>query len=91
MNRNSEHLPSVIDLSGNRDPHGFAKALAQTNKGDSIIYHTGEFAGGMHKQAALNAAAGMFVSLVQKPIGNSKSKNRMFQYIAQRTAKKWTE
>ena len=91
MSQNSEELPSTVDLSGNRDPHGFAKALTQTKKGDTIIYHTGEFAGGMHKQAALNAAAGMFVSLVQKPIGGSKRNRRLFQYIAQRTAKKWTD
>lgn len=74
----------IYDISHKLAKDGFDEALKQTRKGDVIIYHVGEFASGKHKYNALLAWEGGLVSLVQKKLGNYK-----FQYIAQRSKKRF--
>jgi hypothetical protein len=61
----------------------FEDAIKNTKYGDTIIYHVGQYAGGKHKYAALEAAEKGFVSLVQKRKGKG-----LFEYIAQRSKKR---
>tara|TARA_R110002153_G_scaffold191042_1_gene343923 strand:- start:409 stop:642 length:234 start_codon:yes stop_codon:yes gene_type:complete len=60
----------------------FEDAIKNTKYGDTIIYHVGQYAGGKHKYAALEAAEKGFVSLVQKRKGRG-----LFEYTAQRSKK----
>ena len=61
----------------------FEDAIKKTKYGDTIIYHVGQYAGGKHKYAALEAAEKGFVSLVQKRKGRG-----LFEYTAQRSKKR---
>tara|TARA_R110002124_G_scaffold103509_1_gene252615 strand:+ start:1424 stop:1666 length:243 start_codon:yes stop_codon:yes gene_type:complete len=77
----------IIDISLEIGKMAFDDALKSTRFGDSIIYHVGPYAGGKHKHDALAASEGGMVALVQKKIhGRKKSQ---FQYIAQRSGKKF--
>jgi hypothetical protein len=87
MNQPSKPKPQVIDLSGKNDPEAFTLALADTYKGDKIIYHRGLFAGGRYKADAAAAQEAGLVALVQERI--DKSGDRRFVYIAQRTGKRF--
>jgi len=80
----SEQAQRVIDITAERDPNRFYEALTLTRAGDTILYHRGEFAGGMHKKNAMAAQEAGLVALVQRRIGPEK-----FEYMAQRTKKRW--
>jgi hypothetical protein len=83
MNRTSKPEPKVIDIADTNKKGEFTKQLAETTHGDKIIYSRGAYAGGMHKQEALDAHEAGYVGLVQKRIGDGR-----FAYIAQRTRKR---
>ena len=87
MSPTSEREVKVIDLTGKNDPEAFTLALADTYRGDKIIYHRGLFAGGRYKADAAAAQEAGLVSLVQGRI--DKSGDKRFAYIAQRTGKKF--
>ena len=87
MNRPSKPEPQVIDISTDNNPRAFDEALAQTVRGDKIIYHTGAHAGGRHKANAMAAQEAGLVALVQGRI--EKGGDTRFIYIAQRTAKRF--
>jgi len=74
----------ILDISHRLAKEGFDYALENTKKGDTIIYHVGEFAAGKHKHNAFYAYEGGLVKLVQKKLGRYK-----FQYLALRTKKKF--
>jgi len=73
-----------IDLIGVANKDAFSDALRTTKQGDTINYHIGQYAGGLFKNDALTAAEARLVNLVQKKLGTG-----LFQYIAQRTKKKF--
>tara|TARA_R100001244_G_scaffold92249_1_gene69705 strand:- start:160 stop:396 length:237 start_codon:yes stop_codon:yes gene_type:complete len=75
-----------VDLMGVKDKNAFSAALKTTKHGDSIRYHTGYYAGGLFKHDALMAAEARLVNLVQKKLGAG-----LFQYIAQRTKKRFNK
>ena len=87
MNRPSKREPQVIDISADNNPRAFDEALAQTVRGDKIIYHPGAHAGGRHKGSAMRAQEAGLVALVQGRI--DKPGVVKFVYIAQRTGKKF--
>jgi|TARA_R110000744_G_scaffold11367_1_gene34516 hypothetical protein len=74
----------IYDISHKLGKDGFDTALENTQHGDTIIYHVGEFAAGKHKHNALYAYEGGMVKLVQKKLGKFK-----FQYLALRTKKRF--
>jgi hypothetical protein len=74
----------IIDISLDIGTMKFDDALKATKYGDTIIYHVGGYAGGKHRHDALAAAGGGLVALVQKRLGRNN-----FQYLAQRTNKKF--
>ena len=73
-----------VDLMGVKDKNAFSDALKTTQRGDLINYHVGQYAGGLFKNDALTAAEARLVNLAQKKLGTG-----LFQYIAQRTKKKF--
>tara|TARA_R110000851_G_scaffold7230_2_gene28364 strand:+ start:416 stop:652 length:237 start_codon:yes stop_codon:yes gene_type:complete len=73
-----------IDLLGAKNKSAFTDALNTTKYGDTIIYHVGRYAGGLFKNDALAAANTGLVNLVQKKLGAG-----LFQYVAQRTKKRF--
>lgn len=83
MNQPSRE-PQVIDVSGSLSTKAFYEALTTTRKGDSIIYHVGEFAAGVHKLKAWGAYEDDLVTLVQRKLGPKR-----FQFIAQRTNRRY--
>ena len=78
------NMVKKVDLMGVKDRNAFSDALKTTQQGDTIRYHTGYYAGGLFKHDALMAAEARLVNLVQKKVGAG-----LFQYIAQRTKKKY--
>tara|TARA_R110002167_G_scaffold189213_2_gene391356 strand:- start:604 stop:855 length:252 start_codon:yes stop_codon:yes gene_type:complete len=74
----------ILDISLTHKKRAFEEALKITRQGDSILYHTGSYAGGKHKTAALEAAKKGLVALVQKKKGEG-----IFQYLAQRSKKRF--
>ena len=87
MNQHSEPEQQVFDISDNRNPKAFSETLTLTRKGDVIIYHTGLFAAGAHKAPAVDAYVAGLVTLIQRR--RNTTGNDRFEYIAQRTSKKW--
>tara|TARA_R100001369_G_scaffold59583_1_gene86478 strand:- start:200 stop:436 length:237 start_codon:yes stop_codon:yes gene_type:complete len=73
-----------IDLIGVANKDAFSDALRTTKQGDTINYHIGQYAGGLFKKDALTAAEARLVNLVQKKLGAG-----LFQYVAQRTKKRF--
>tara|TARA_R110002049_G_scaffold232753_1_gene405320 strand:+ start:243 stop:488 length:246 start_codon:yes stop_codon:yes gene_type:complete len=78
------NMVKKVDLMGVKDRNAFSDALKTTKQGDTIRYHTGYCAGGLFKHDALMAAEARLVNLVQKKLGAG-----LFQYMAQRTKKKF--
>jgi hypothetical protein len=78
----SKKLPQNINICA-EGVNGFRDALHRTFRGDTIIYHVGDYAGGRFKKEALQAQADGFVALVQRKLGPN-----LFQYEAQRTNRK---
>jgi hypothetical protein len=76
----------VFDLSGNRNPKAFLETLALMSKGDEITYHSGLYAGGTHKAAAMEAYEAGLVTLFQRRAGTDG--DQRFSYVARRTEKK---
>lgn len=87
MSQHSEPEQRVFDISDNRNPKAFNETLTLTRKGDVIIYHAGLFAAGVHKAPAVDAHVAGLVTLAQRR-RNTTGHDR-FEYIAQRTSKKW--
>lgn len=65
----------------------FAEALKSTERGDRIIYYTGDHAGGEMCRFAMRMSDGGFVSLVQRRVANTGQGR--FQYEAHRTKKRF--
>ena len=80
------NMVKKVDLMGVKDRNAFSDALKTTQQGDTIRYHTGYYAGGLFKHDALMAAEARLVNLVQKKVGAG-----LFQYIAQRTKKRFNK
>jgi len=87
MSPTSEREAQTIDLSGKLNPEAFTVALANTQRGDKIIYHRGAHAGGRYRSDAAAAQEAGLVALVQGRM--DKSGDKRFVYIAQRTGKKF--
>ena len=79
--------PLIHDISQNRNPETFYATLTLTSRGDWIIYHRGIHAAGAHKADALDAANAGLVNLAQRRVEGTNPAE--FEYIAQRTSKKW--
>tara|TARA_R110001632_G_scaffold1563_1_gene6891 strand:+ start:221 stop:457 length:237 start_codon:yes stop_codon:yes gene_type:complete len=77
---------NVIDLVGVQNKDAFSNALKETKYGDKIHYHVGLYAGGPFRYDALMADQAGLVSIVQKKLGGG-----LFQYIAQRTKKRFNK
>lgn len=72
----------MVDVS--KEPKGeFDKAVKAAAAGDEIVYHQGEFAGGVHRAAAYDAYEKGLVLLVQRRLAP-----RQFVFLAIRTRKK---
>ena len=78
----SKKVPQKINICA-EGVNGFRDALHRTFRGDTIIYHVGDYAGGRFKREALLAQADGLVALVQRKLGPN-----LFQYEAQRTNRK---
>ena len=61
---------NTIDISTYRVKGAFTEALKTTRLGDTIVYHIGEYAAGLHRDPAMKAQEGGYVALVyKKPTG----------------------
>ena len=78
----SKKVPQKINICA-EGVNGFRDALHKTFRGDTIIYHVGDYAGGRFKKEALLAQADGLVALVQRKLGTN-----LFQYEAQRTGRR---
>ena len=78
----SKKMPQRINICA-EGASGFRDALNKTFRGDTIIYHVCDYAGGRFKREALEAQDEGLVALVQRKLGNS-----LFQYEAQRTGRR---
>tara|TARA_R110000782_G_scaffold79950_1_gene158519 strand:- start:51 stop:296 length:246 start_codon:yes stop_codon:yes gene_type:complete len=76
-------MSRVINIAAERGSAVFEDTLRNTQYGDSIVYHIGEYAGGMHRASAMQASNEGYVNLVQR-----KLSPKLFEYIAQRRKKK---
>ena len=76
-------MSRVINIAAERGNTVFEDTLRNTQYGDSIVYHVGEYAGGMHRAPAMQASNEGYVNLVQR-----KLSPKLFEYIAQRRKKK---
>lgn len=65
----------------------FAEALKKTQKGDKIIYYTGDHTGGQVCRFAMRMSEEGYVSLVQRRLSNTGQGR--FQYEAHRTKKRF--
>jgi altronate dehydratase len=75
-------MKAAIDIT--KEPTGgFSAALDIAKHGDHIIYHVGEYCGGVHKKAAMAASDAGWVTLCQR-----RKYGGQFEYIAQRTRSK---
>jgi hypothetical protein len=48
-------MSSTIYITGETKPDALYHALAEAKKGDRIVYHIGQFCGGLHRHAAARA------------------------------------
>jgi hypothetical protein len=48
-------MSSTIYITGETKPDALYHALAEAQKGDRIVYHIGQFCGGLHRHAAARA------------------------------------
>ena len=78
----SKKVPQKINICA-EGINGFRDALHRTFRGDTIIYHVGDYAGGRFKREALQAQDEGLVALVQRKLGTN-----LFQYEAQRTGRR---
>ena len=76
-------MSRIINIAAERGSKVFEDTLRNTQYGDSIVYHVGEYAGGTHRASAMQASDEGYVNLVQKKLGP-----KLFEYIAQRRKKK---
>lgn len=77
----------IHDLTQNRNPKAFNEILTLTAAGDWIVYHCGKYASGPHKASAMIACDAGLVTLAQRRVKKPGADD--FEYIAQRTSKKW--
>ena len=76
-------MSNVKYIATERNKAAFDNALQNTQYGDTIVYHVGGYAGGLHRIPARTAYEDGYVNLVQKKISP-----KLFEYIAQRRRKK---
>jgi hypothetical protein len=72
------HLMDEINIS-KEGKGAFSAALANSNIGDEIIYHIGEYCSGEHKHKAMGASEAGLCILYQR-----KEAPRRFIYIAKK-------
>jgi len=48
-------MTQTIYITGDTKPDALYRALAEAQKGDRIVYHIGQFCGGLHRHAAARA------------------------------------
>jgi hypothetical protein len=48
-------MTNTIYITGDTRPDALYTALAEVQKGDRIVYHIGQFCGGLHRHAAARA------------------------------------
>ena len=70
-------MTSTIYITGEKKPVAFERALAEAQKGDRIVYHVGQYCGGMHRHAAARAETDKLVFLFCKREGVEQ-----FAYLA---------
>jgi hypothetical protein len=70
-------MTSTIYITGETKPDAFERALAEAQKGDRIVYHVGQFCGGIHRHAAAKAETDKLVFLFCKREGVEQ-----FAYLA---------
>jgi hypothetical protein len=56
-------MTSTIYITGETKPDAFERALAEAQKGDRIVYHVGQYCGGIHRHAAARAETDKLVFL----------------------------
>jgi len=70
-------MSSTIYITKETKPNAFERALAEAQKGDRIVYHVGQYCGGMHRHAAAKAETNKLVFLFCKRDGVEQ-----FAYLA---------
>ena len=70
-------MTSTIYITGETKPGAFERALAEAQKGDRIVYHVGQFCGGIYRHAAAKAETDKLVFLFCKREGVEQ-----FAYLA---------
>ena len=60
---------NTIDISTDRVKGAFTEALKTTRLGDTIVYHIGEYAAGLHPGPAMKGQEGGYGALVPKKFG----------------------
>ena len=70
-------MSSTIYITGDTRPDALYHALAEAQKGDRIVYHIGQFCGGLHRHAAARAETDKLVFLFCKREGVGQ-----FAYLA---------
>lgn len=70
-------MSSTIYITDDTKKDAFERALAEAQKGDRIVYHVGQFCGGIHRHAAARAETDKLVFLFCKREGVEK-----FAYLA---------
>ena len=62
-------MNQTIYITGDTKPDALYTALAEAQKGDRIVYHIGQFCGGLHRHAAARAETDKLVFLFCKREG----------------------
>jgi hypothetical protein len=70
-------MSNVIYITGETKPDALYTALAEAQKGDRIVYHIGQFCGGLHRHAAARAETDKLVFLFCK-----RAYGGTFEYLA---------
>jgi len=70
-------MTSTIYIICEKKPGAFERALAEAQKGDRIVYHVGQYCGGIHRHAAARAETDKLVFLFCKREGVEQ-----FAYLA---------
>jgi hypothetical protein len=70
-------MSSTIYITGETKPDALYRALAEAQKGDRIVYHIGQFCGGLHRHAAARAETEKRCFLFCK-----RSYGSVFEYLA---------
>jgi len=70
-------MTNTVYITGETKPDAFEVALGAVEKGDRVVYHIGQFCGGLHRHAAARAETEKRCFLFCK-----RSYGSVFEYLA---------